>query len=169
MRWLAVLVLVACTSTPAPVPPAAPPTLLAKLEASADLDGQLVGPSDAPATIAVVFASWCSHCKTELAILDGLRVSHPGVRVLGINVRAQEEYADRGSTEAVRAYVLASAPWLRVVPADDALFTALGRPPKVPTLYVFDRRGALVETFDRRTRAMPTADELDRLLRQLGA
>jgi len=161
MRWLAAIALVACTT-------AARPALLGRIEASADLDGARVGRVDAP-TVAVVFASWCTHCKHELAVIDALRAQHPRVRILGINVRAHEEYADRGSTAAVRAYVAASAPWLRVVPADDALFTELGRPPKVPTIYVFDRHGALVETFDRRTRALPTGDELSALLRRLGA
>ena len=144
------------------------PALVSHIEASPDLDGVRVGRVETP-TIAVVFASWCTHCKHELAVIDSLRARHPRVRILGINVRAHEEYADRGSTAAVRAYLAASAPWLRVVPADDALFTALGRPPKVPTIYVFDRSGALVETFARRTRPLPTADERAALLRRLGA
>ena len=161
MRWLAALALVACTT-------AARPALVSRIEASPDLDGVRVGRAEAP-TLAIVFASWCTHCKHELAVVDALRAQHPRVRILGINVRAHEEYADRGSAAAVRAYIAASAPWLRVVPADNALFTALGRPPKVPTIYVFDRDGHLVETFDRRTRPLPTADELAALLRRLGA
>ena len=58
-------------------------------------------------------------------------------------------------------------PWLRVVPIDDDLFAALGRPALIPSLYVYDRRGALVATFDRRDRTPPTADELDALLAKL--
>jgi hypothetical protein len=58
-------------------------------------------------------------------------------------------------------------PWLRVVPAGEHLFTQLGRPPLVPTIYVFDRAGALVAQFDRRERKPPREDELDALLRSL--
>lgn len=173
MRWLAAIVLIACTTgiTPPPQPPKpapAPTTLLAKVEAAPDLDGTVVGPSDARATIVVVFASWCEHCKVELDVIAALRASHPRLRVLGVNYKAHEEYADRGSAEAVRAYLASSAPWLRVVPADEALFTALGRPPKVPTILVFDHAGAVVEVFDRRERALPDAAELGELLRKLG-
>lgn len=180
MPWTAVLVLVlvGCTTgTPAPVshPPPPPPAqsrqpgVLPQVEASVDLDGVVVGASDAHATLLVVFASWCSHCKVELEVIGTLRAAHPRLRVLGVNYKAHEEYARRGSSDAVRAFVAASAPWLRVVPADDALFTALGRPPKVPTMFVFDRTGALIETYDRRERELPDAAELGALLRRLGA
>ena len=142
-RWIqgiSFVVLVGCTTArPAPVStpvappaaPAAPPaSVLAQVEASVDLAGTVVGASDARATIVVVFASWCSHCKAALDVLGALRPDHPRLRVLGVNYKAHEEYAERGSAAAVRAYVAASAPWLRVVPADDALFTVLGRPPR---------------------------------------
>jgi len=56
-----------------------------------------------------------------------------------------------------------------VIPADDALFAALGRPPKVPTIYVFDRTGGLAARYDRRQRKMPDAAELRALLGRLGA
>ncbi|MDB4961741.1 MAG: alkyl hydroperoxide reductase/thiol specific antioxidant/Mal allergen [Myxococcales bacterium] len=168
MRWVVMVLLAACAGTTSQVPVERPASVLGNIEASTDLDGAIVGASDARATIAIVFASWCEHCKTELAVIDGLRSAHPRTRILGINVRAHEEYAARGSAAAVRAYVATSAPWLRVVPADDALFAALGRPPKVPTIYVFDAAGAVAARFDRRERAMPDASELAALLARLG-
>ncbi len=176
VRWLGLVLLgVIATGCPArsvPTPPgprtAAPPSLLARLEAAPDTAGTVVGTSTAPATIVVVFASWCGHCQRALAMLDAVRAAHPGVRVLGLNYRGHEEYAQRGSAEAVRTYVAANAPWLRVVPADDALFTALGRPPTVPTILVLDRAGQVRATYDRRERPVPTAAELGALLAQLG-
>ena len=56
--------------------------------------------------------------------------------------------------------VLAQLVEAGVVPADEAVWTSLGRPPKVPTLYVFDRDGGLVRTFDRQVEAPPTVDAL---------
>ena len=73
-----------------------------------------------------------------------------------------------GNAAALEKYVGTHAPWLRVVPADDALFTALGSPPKIPTIYVFDRSGSLVEIYSRTERAMPDAEELGELFRRLG-
>ena len=160
---IAVFLVGACGSPPAPGPSpsrhsAAP--ALAAAEAAADLDGVVVGPTDG-ATVAMVFASWCEHCRDEVPVLAELHVRRPDVRILGINYRAHEEYDGRGDAIAVRAFVAERAPWLRVVPADDALWVALGRPPKVPTVLVFDRAGALVRAFDRRTERPPTYAELE--------
>jgi thiol-disulfide isomerase/thioredoxin len=177
-RVLALALLLGCAPQPAPVPPrpvparpvpARPASPFAMIEASVDLDGVRVGSSDAPATIVVVLASWCGHCRAQLATIAELRAAHPAVRVVGVNYKAHEEYDGRGTADAVRNYVRDSAPWLRVVPADEALFGALGRPPRVPTLFIYDRSGSLVETFDRRARPMPDGVELAAVLRRLGA
>jgi thiol-disulfide isomerase/thioredoxin len=166
MRALPVAVVLASCATPkAAVAPAAP-TALAQLEASADLDGAPVGTSDAPATVVVVLASWCEHCRAELAELDAVRAHH--VRLLGVSYRGHEEYDHRGGSAAIRAFAHAT-PWLRIVPIDDAMFDALGRPPLIPAIYVFDRSGKLVQTYDRRERAPPDRGELAALLQRLGA
>jgi thiol-disulfide isomerase/thioredoxin len=168
MRFAVCLAMVACASIPDAASPQRRNTAqLAAIEASADVEGKVVGKTGARATIVVVFASWCSHCRRELDTLAKLR--RPALQILGLNYRGHEEYDGRGNADAVRRYVATNAPWLRVVPADDQLFDLLGRPPKVPTLYVYDRRGALVTIYDRRDRAMPDEAELRELLRRLGA
>ena len=70
----------------------------------------------------------------------------------------------RGDAAAVRAFVAAEAPWLRVVPADEAVWKSLGAPPKVPTVLVFDRAGALVRAFDRRAAPIPALADLEAAL-----
>jgi thiol-disulfide isomerase/thioredoxin len=165
MRAFAVLALVACASqTPPPAAPAPIPTALAQLEAARDLAGTPVGHADAP-TVAIVFASWCEHCKAELAELDAVRARHPNVRLLGVNYRGHEEYGARGGSAAVTAFAARYA-WLRVVPIGDDVWAALGSPPAIPTLYVYDSRGALVRIFDRRAHT-PDRTELDALLSPL--
>ncbi len=167
---LVLAIVAACSGTPAtaahPLHRTGP---LAVLETSRDLDGALVGTSEARATVVFVFASWCGNCHHELAILARLRPAHPGMRVLGVNYGGHEDYAARGSSSAVRRYVAEHAPWLTVIPADEPLFALLGRPPKVPTMFIYDRAGTLVETYDRRDRALPDAGELAAILRRLGA
>jgi len=169
MRAALVAFVAACASVPPPAAPAASAGALSLLEASTDLDGTVVVASDARATIAVVFASWCGHCRHELDLLAGMRAAHPGARILGVNYRGHEEYAERGSPEAVRSYVAEHAPWLRVVPAGEPLFSALGRPPKIPFIVIYDRSGKPVAHYDRLERPPPSADELAAVLRALGA
>lgn len=168
--YLLVLWLAACPGeTPPPRAPAThPDSPLALIEASFDMDGATVGRSPAKATVVVVFASWCEHCKSELEIVAQVRANHGHTRVLGVNYRGHEEYDRRGNAAAVRDYVATNVPWLRVVPAEEPLFAALGRPPKVPTIFVYDSFGNLVARYDRQERKMPDAEELDALLTRMG-
>ena len=167
---IASLALVACPASPPPERPRPAITgPLAMIEASPDLDGRPIGRSDARATIVVLMASWCGHCRGQLALLAEVRAAHPHARVVGVNYRGHEEYDDRGDPQRLRAYVAAEVPWLRVVPAGEELFGALGRPPFVPAVWVFDASGTLVAFFDRRERDPPTRAELDALLARLGA
>lgn len=168
LRACAILLLVGVGCRTAPASHPVDRAQLAKLERSVDSEGKPVGTTRG-ATLVIVFASWCPHCHEELDILTKLRPAFPSLRVLGINYKGHEEYGKRGNADAVKQYVAKHAPWLRVVPADDALFMALGQPPKIPTLYVYDRDGALVQVYSRTERAMPDADELRELFRRIGA
>jgi thiol-disulfide isomerase/thioredoxin len=166
MRLLVSLVfLLGCVADPPQPNAVTRPGVLAEIEATRDLDGRLVGATDGP-TLVIVFASWCPHCRDELVELDSIRSHH--VRMLGVNYRGHEEYDHRGNSVAVRAFA-DRTPWLRVVPIDDAVFTALGSPAQIPTMYIFDRTGALVQTYDRRARKPPSRDELVAVLARLGA
>lgn len=170
MRALLLVYLVlgiACTAAP-PMHPVAT-SALQQAEDTVALDGEPIGHSDAHAVIVIAFASWCEHCHDELAILDHLRASHHSLRILGLNYKGHEEYDHLGGATEVRRYVAEHAPWLRVVPAEDALFAAFGAPSKIPTMYVYDASGALVATFDRSRREQPDERELEALLTRLGA
>jgi thiol-disulfide isomerase/thioredoxin len=158
------VVLAGCAAQPVatPVTPTAVSTL-AQLEASRDLDGNVIGASDAPTTVVMVMASWCTACRGELARFDQLRAKHPRVRWLGVNYKQHEEYNGRGDSESMRAFAR-ELPWLRVVPADESLYAAVGRPTKIPTVLVFRAR-ELVARFDRSQRGAPTQAELEALLR----
>jgi thiol-disulfide isomerase/thioredoxin len=167
-----VALLTACPAPQTPKPTAGPLALakaLALIEASPDLDGKPIGGSDAHATIVILMASWCGHCKATLAQLSSLRGAHPKTRIVGVSYKPHEEYDSRGSPVQLRAYVAEHVPWLRVVPAGEPLFDALGRPPFVPAVWVYGPRGELVEFFDRREREPPTTAELEALLARLGA
>ena len=166
MRFLVVLALLAgCPRVERP----RPSTPLAMIEASPDLDGKPIGSSDAKATIVVLMASWCGHCRTTLVQLSAIRAQHPHVRILGVSYKGHEEYDNRGNAAQLRTYVGEHFAWLRVVPAGEPLFDALGRPPFVPAVWVYNPSGDLVQFFDRREREPPTTGEIEALLARLGA
>lgn len=170
MRALVILVLLAGCPAPGPATPTPPRTRpLALIEASPDLDGRVIGTSEVRATIVIMMASWCSHCRAELDMLAQLRPKHTRMRVVGVNYKVHEEYDNRGNAQQLRAYVAAHVPWLRVVPIGESVYRELGRPPFVPAVWVYDGRGELVEFFDRRVRPPPTHAELEALLARLGA
>ena len=169
MKWLVLLASIALLGCPAPEHPRQRSSTLALIEASPDLDGKPIGRTNARATIVVLMASWCGHCRAQLAVLEQIQAEHPNARILGVSYKGHEEYDNRGGAAKLRAYVAEAVPWLRVVPAGDALFGALGKPPFVPAVWVFDRDGTLVEFFDRRERAPPTMREIAALLAKLGA
>lgn len=146
---------VASSCAPFPAQSAAPAT-----------SWQRLGDAAGKKTIAIVFASWCVHCRDELAALETLR-TRSDLRIVGVNFPWQEQYDDRGNDDAVRAYVAANAPWLTVVPGDQQLFDALGRPPKVPSVYVYDATGHLAASYDRRRTRPPDLAELTALLDRL--
>jgi len=143
------------------------PTTWQRFTRSQDLDGAVVGDAPDRATVAIVFASWCGHCRREMDELADLMARRQDVRVIGVNFRHHEEYDQRGDSAAVRAFVREEAPWLRVVPGDLSLWQAFGGPRYVPALYVFAADGSLAASFDREHREPPDADELDALLTQL--
>lgn len=169
MRALVVLVLLAACPAPERPKPPAPPTTLSMIEASPDLDGKIVGPSSARATIVVLLASWCGHCRVQLDQLAEIRARHPLTRIIGVNYKGHEEYDNRGNAEQLRAYAGEHVPWLRVVPAGEQLYQALGSPPFVPAVWVYSARGELLQFYDRRDREPPTAKEIEALLARLGA
>lgn len=140
---------------------AAPEQGLAAVLRATDIHGRPVGAAPhARATALVVFASWCGPCRRKLAVLGELTRDEPRLRVIGVSYAPYEEYGDRSSDEVLRGFVAEHAPWLQVVRADDALMDALGRPRKVPSLLLFDRRGQLVEAYLRARRQPPSRDEL---------
>lgn len=155
---LAILLLTsACAARQNPAPPAnAYDLILAKTA----IDGRAIAQHvvGAEVTAALVFASWCHPCRRELAIMQTLQREQPRLRVVAINY--YESWGQRSDDERLRAYLQKNAPELTVVRGDAALVESLGGVPKIPSLFLFDRRGQLIATFRRNERSPPEIDEL---------
>lgn len=140
--------------------PARPHPTWRAVRAARDLDGAPAAahvPAGAP-MILVVFASWCTHCRHELATLAELHRLEPAVAIVGLNY--YEDWGERSDEATLRAYLRDHAPWLPVVRGTPAMIAALGDVPKIPSVFVFDPRGALVQRWKRDETRPPTLDEL---------
>ncbi len=133
--------------------------------AHTDIHGKAIAAAPASATIVVVFASWCGPCRHELGMLRQLASEKPGLRVIGVN--AYEDWDDISNQTKLEKFLGTEHPWLTVVRADDAILSALGGVPKVPSLFLFDSAGAQVRAFRRAERRPPNKAELENALAQV--
>lgn len=131
---------------------------LSALTGRADMGGARLDLGGAEATVVVVFASWCGPCRKELATLGELRKTRPGLAIVGLN--AYEEFNSLSDAAKLDRFLDESAPWLTVVRDDGSLLPEFGGVPKIPTMFVYDRRGKIVREFRRNLRVPPTEAEL---------
>lgn len=151
-----------------PTPPIThlqPGPVLTQLRNSPLLIASAVAAAASPQlTFAVMFASWCGHCHVQLDLLNRLRLAHPTVNFIGLSYAPFEQFNANGDLARLRTYAAAYAPWLPIYALPQSLFQRVGRPSKVPTLWVFSADGALVATFDRAVRSAPEFEELEALV-----
>lgn len=127
--------------------------------ASKTIEGEVLPIREAPVAL-VVFASWCGHCKKELGELGRLRQKHPNLRIIGVN--AYEDFQGISNRDKLKRYIADNAPWLtEIVSADSERLADFGGVPKIPTLFLYDAQGGVVEEYRRNQRPAPTPEELE--------
>ena len=91
-----------------------------------------------PATVVAVFATWCTTCRGEFAILDSLHsaLARRGVRVLALSVDEADDAHVRRYTQARRTRVLVAHD------GSGAVGRTLGTV-GVPETYLVDRKGII--------------------------
>ncbi len=95
-------------------------------------------------TLVNFWATWCGPCKVELPDLIELSKEYAdrNVRFIGIST-------DRGSdvVEDVRSFVQKSGITYQIVIANDDIETAYGNIHAIPTTFIVDENGKIVESF----------------------
>lgn len=116
---------------PRPVPLFVAPALDGHLLSSGDWRGRV--------TIVSFWATWCMPCLQEAADFVALRRRYPGrVEVIGLSV-------DEGDPDTVRAWVAAHGVDYPVAIANAALQARFGGIEAVPTSFVLDAEGRIVQ------------------------
>ncbi len=174
VKTLFCVVLVAsCGGLDAPTP-TAPPSVQAAQSAAATgftqvmesttIAGQALARDERPIAM-VFFASWCGHCRRELAELGELRKRYPTLRIIGLN--AYEDFRDYSDSQRLQAYIAENAPWMtEIVTADESMREIFGNVPKIPTLFLYSSTGEVIAEYRRDKRPPPSAQELEQAIAQ---
>jgi len=154
-----------CACKPAPRPAAmerkpAPPFTLR------DARGQTVRLSDYRGKVVLLdfFATWCGPCKIEIPwfIQFERRYKDRGFSVIGVAM-------DDEGWDVVRPYVAALRMNYRVVVGDDATSRAFGGIDALPTTFLIDREGIIVDRHVGVASRGDFEDGIERLLEDGGA
>jgi len=115
----------------------------------ADLDGHAVGSEQLKGKVVILdfWATWCGPCVGEIAGYIELQKKHAaeGLVIVGVSV-------DQAGPEVVRKFVKAKGINYVVAMADDAVTDAFGGMDAIPTTFLIDRAGRII---NRKVGAMP--------------
>lgn len=93
------------------------------------------------------FASWCIPCRAEFKALEQMLSRMPGQPVTVIAVNIYENFDKLSDEKRLHLYLNAANPSFSIVKVTDAILQAVGRVPRIPTLFVFAPDGRLARTF----------------------
>jgi peroxiredoxin len=149
-RVFALLVVLSAAAPSALAAPAAAASASSKAREAApdfalkDLDGKVVRLSSYRGKVVLVdfWATWCGPCRRAIPHLKAIhtRYEKKGLVILGLSV-------DHEGAEKVRGFVRKNAiPWTTAL-ADEKTVDAFGGIRFVPTAFLIDRQGRIVERY----------------------
>lgn len=105
-------------------------------------------PPDAPSMAGKVvlitfFASWCPPCRVELAELKTLAGAYRQKGLYIVAVNEFEDFDSLSNSNKLAAFLERADLPFSVVKGSPALSRALGTITRIPTVFIFDRRGRL--------------------------
>ena len=108
--------------------------------------------------IVTFFASWCPPCRQEFADLSEIYREYrdEGLEVVAVNLF--EDFEDFSDDERLAVFLDLTKPPFTVVKGNDAISQQFGTIRRIPSLFVFDRRGSRVLTFAHERGAQATID-----------
>jgi peroxiredoxin len=109
-----------------------------------DLDGQPFRLSDTKGKVVILdfWATWCPPCRMELPHFESLyrEYKDKGLVIIGVSL-------DRGGAAAVKPFVETNEISYTILIGDQRITALYGGIRGIPTTFVIDRRGHIVEKF----------------------
>ncbi len=145
--------------------PAMDAALRSRMAALPLLRGAAFDADDLSGRVVVVnfFASWCPPCRPEMTHLNTLVGETPAEDLLVISVNLFENFGGRTGDAALNRFLDQMQPTFPIVRGDDAVAAAFDGVDRIPTLFVFDRSGAMATHFVHQRGASKTHLDLDEL------
>ncbi|TQV80845.1 TlpA disulfide reductase family protein [Denitrobaculum tricleocarpae] len=134
---------------------AALPTLRGSGIEAQDLENRVV--------VVAFFASWCPPCNPEFDHLEAVRTKFDGeaVEILAVNIF--ESFSGLGSDARLQSFLDLKNPGFKTLGKGEEISADFGTVSRIPSVFVFDRKGALAFNFVHAEGAQKTHVEEDEL------
>ena len=136
------------------------------------LTDRRLGPLDDRVVVVTFFASWCPPCRPEFGHLNEVRRTFAAQDVTILAINLFEDFFEKGKARRMTRFLDAIKPAFAVLRAADdrQVEIKFGGVDRIPTVYVFDRRGKPAFTFIHQvdaTKTHATSTELTQVLRNI--
>lgn len=105
------------------------------------LAGEAPGPLRGRVVIVSFFASWCAPCRREFAYLNEIRRAYSTDDVAIVAINWIEYWGDYAGGKRMGRFLADTKPEFTVIEGDEVISKRFGGITRMPSLYVFDRRG----------------------------
>lgn len=112
------------------------------------LAGSPVGALGGNVVLITFFASWCPPCVAEFRQLRAIRTAYPETAVKIVAINLFEDWGGLSDSKRLRRFLDRSEPNFSVVRGEDSISRRFGGISRIPTLFVFDRRGRIAYRFE---------------------
>lgn len=97
--------------------------------------------------IVTFFASWCPPCKWEFQSLNTLRKTYGEDELAIVAVNWFEEWGDSAGGKRMERFLTSTKPNFPVISGTNPVIGKFGGIDRIPTLFIFDRRGREAYSF----------------------
>ncbi len=120
----------------------------AQLVALESIHGEAIKSSDLrdKAVVVTFFASWCPPCRAEFLHLNAIAGEFEGADLAIVAINVFEEF-DENDQARLSRFLEDTKPRFHVVKGDEPTRHTFGNVQRIPTMYVFDRKGQPVMHF----------------------
>ncbi|MDP6390306.1 MAG: TlpA disulfide reductase family protein [Alphaproteobacteria bacterium] len=105
------------------------------------LAGETPGPLRGRVVIVSFFASWCAPCRREFAYLNEIRRAYSTDDVAIVAINWLEYWGDYAGGRRMKRFIAETRPSFPLVEGSPAVSKRFGGVTRMPSLYIFDRRG----------------------------